>query len=263
MSRTPTRATKGTELIEKLTTIGDVEELDEWAIRGLRRDAQALMHVDTVAAQTVLAGIAALDGNASEVRKRYKIALQAPAGASDTLANYAVALSKAGEMNEAFETAVQAHERSPDDLRILELATALAVNSAEFHESLALYQHWNKLRPGEPRAAEPTMNKAANAVDTGAFSEEGAQQVVRLAHQVRLEANVRHAGGTLWAVYGVHDSFQIEVGVHTSMKRAAELTEQLADRIVADEELMTDPGGKFMLMFAGTTPHGSDARATS
>lgn len=46
------------------------------------------------------------------------------------------------------------------------------------------------------------------------------------------------------------------------MKRAAELTEQLTDRIVADEELMTDPGGKFMLMFVGTTPHGSDARAT-
>ena len=106
------------------------------------------------------------------------------------------------------------------------------------------------------------MNKAANAVDTGAFTKEGAQQVVRLAHRVRLEANVRHAGGTLWAVYGERDSFQLEVGVHTSMKRAAELTEQLTDRIVADEELMTDPGGKFMLMFVGTTPHGSDARAT-
>ena len=106
------------------------------------------------------------------------------------------------------------------------------------------------------------MNKVAEAVDNGVFSEEGAQKVVRLAHQVRRTANVRTAGGGVLALHGESDSFLFEIRVRTSSKQAVDLNEEFADRIVTDDELMTDPGLNFTLIFIGTRTNGSDAEAT-
>ena len=258
----PARATKAAELIKRLTAAGNAEELDEWGIRRLTRDAHALMDSDAVAAHTILGGIAALKGDADDVRKHYDIALQLPTSSNETTANYAASLSKAGEMTEAFQTILRAHEGSPDDLKVLDAAISLSVQSAEFRNSRSLYHRWNKLCPDRPMKDEAIMSKAVEAVESGAFSEEGAQRAVRLAHQVRLNANVRQAGSAICALHGERDSFLFEIHVHASAKRAAELNQQFADRIVTDEELMSNPGRKFVLMFIGTKTHGSDSRRT-
>ena len=262
MSQTPTNATKGRELSQRLTTIANAEELDEWGIGKLRRDARALMDADAIAAHTVLGGLAAINGNVAQVRQHYEIARNLSASSSETLANYATALSSVGEMNDAFRTIVQAHERIPDDLRILKAAVLLALQSGRFRKGRELLGRWNKMCPDQPMADEAIMNEAVEAVERRAFSEGGAQKVIRLAQQVRLEGNVRQSEGVLWAVDGDRDGFQFEVHVHASPKQAVDLNEALADRIVTDDELMADAGGKFVVMFIGTKIDGSDTRAT-
>ena len=67
MSQTPTRATRAKELVARLTTIADAEELNEWGIRRLEREARALMNSEPAAAHTVFGGIAWLEGGSRRV----------------------------------------------------------------------------------------------------------------------------------------------------------------------------------------------------
>ena len=262
MNQTPTRATKAEELVKTLSTIANAEELDEWGIHRLEREARALMNADPVTAHTVLGGIASLKGDVTRVDEHHRIALQLSGNSVEALQNGATSLSRVGKMNEAFEAILLAHDRAPDDPHTLHAAISIAVQSAQFRKSRDLYRRWNKLRPDEPMAEEADMNKAAEAVDNGMFSEEGAQKVVGLAHQVRRAAGVRTAGGGVLALCGESESFLFEIKVRAASEQAADLSEEFANQIVADDELMTDPGLKLTLIFIGTRTNGSDGEAT-
>ena len=261
MSQTPTRATKAQELVRRLTTIADAEELNEWGIRQLEREARALMDADAVAAHIVLGGVAALKGEVAEVREHHRIALQLSGNSVEALRNGAASLSRVGEMNEAFEAILQAHERIPDDPDTLSAAISMAVQSAHFQKARELYRRWRELVPDVPLEDETSTHKAADAVENRAFSEERAQKVVQLAHQVRRSAKVRGAGGGVLALHGEPDSFLFEIRVRTSSEGAVELNEKFANRIVTDAELMTDPGLKFTLVFIGMRTNGSDTHS--
>ena len=258
MSQTPTRARKAQELVKSLTTIADAEELDEWGIRRLEREARALMDADAVAAHIVLGGVAALEGDIAAVREHHRIALQLSGNSVEALRNGAASLSRVGEMNEAFEAMLQAHESIPDEPCALNAAISMAVQSAHFHKARELYRRRRELFPDEPLEDEASTHKAAGAVENRVFSEERARKVVQLAHHVRRSARIRAAGGSILALHGEPDSFLFEIRVRTSSQRAVELNEKFADRIVTDEELMADPGLKFTLVFIGTRTNGSD-----
>lgn len=261
MSQTPTRATKAQELVRRLTTIADAEELNDWGIRRLEREARALMDADAVAAHIVLGGVAALKGEVAAVREHHRIALQLSGNSVEALRNGAASLSRVGEMNEAFEAILQAHERIPDDPDTLNAAISMAVQSAHFQRARELYRRWRELVPDVPLEDETSAHKAADAVENRVFSEERAQKVVQLAHHVRRSAKVRGAGGSVLALHGEPDSFLFEIKVRTSSECAVELNEKFANRIVTDEELMTDPGLKFTLVFIGTRTNGSDTHS--
>ena len=261
MSQTPTRATRAEELVARLTTIADAEELNEWGIRRLEREARALMNSEPVAAHTVLGGIASLEGDVAKVDEHHRIALQLSGNSVEALRNGAASLSRVGKIGEAFEAMLQAHERVPDDRHLLHAAILMAAQSAHFRQGRALCRQWNKLLPDQPMADEADIHSAAKAVDNGMFTEEGAQKVVRLAHEVRRTAKVRTAGGSVLALDGEPNSFLFEFKVRTSSKHAVGLNEDFADRIVSDDDLMTDPGLNFTLVFIGTKTNGSDTHA--
>ena len=191
MSQTSPSARSAQELTETLTTLGDAEELNEWALQKLSRDARALMKSDPVGAHIVLGGIAALRSNVAQVHHHNKIALQISRNSLEALLNCSASLSRVGEANEAFEATLQAHERTPDDPHTLRVAITMAVQSGHFQKGRDLYRRWNELCPNQPMGDEANVNKAAEAIDRRAFSEEAAQKVIRLAHQVRRSANVR------------------------------------------------------------------------
>ena len=263
MTQTPTTATGAQELVERLTTIADAEELDEWGIRRLEREARALMDADAVAAHIVLGGVAALKGDVAAVLEHHRIALQLSGSSVEALRNGAASLSRVGEMSEAFEAILQAHERIPDDPDTLGAAMSMAVQSAHFQEGRELYRRWRALVPDVPPEDETSVRKAADAVENCLFSAERARKVVQLAHQVRRSAKVRAAGAGVLALHGEPDSFLFEIKVRTSSECAVELNEKFANRIVTDEELMIDPGLKFTLVFIGTRTDGSHTHAAS
>ena len=261
MSQTPTRASKAQELVKRLTTIADAEELHEWGIRRLEREARGLMDADAVAAHIVLGGVAALEGDIAAVREHHRIALHLSGNSVEALRNGAASLSRVGAMNDAFEAILQAHESIPDDPYTLNAAISMGVQSAHFQKARELYHRWRELFPDEPLEDESSTHKAADAIENRVFSEEQVQKVVQLAHQVRRSAKVRSAGGSVLALHGEPDSFLFEIKVRTSSECAVQLNERFANQIVTDEELMTNPGLKFTLVFIGTRTNGSDTYA--
>ena len=70
------------------------------------------------------------------------------------------------------------------------------------------------------------------------------------------------AGAGVLALHGEGGGFLFEARVRASAGDAVELNEEFANRIVTEEELMSDPGGKFVLVFSGTRTNGSDTPAT-
>jgi len=263
MSRAATPARKANALIDALAQLDRSGVVDDLALGRLAREAQALMKTDAVAAHTVLGGIAGFEGDAARVREHHVIALRLSPRDRQVLGNYATALTNVGEMDDAFATIMEAHERYPDDTHVLKGAIGIAVQGVRFGESRALYERWNKLRPGKPRSDEVHMMAAAEAVDRSAFSERAAQRVVRLAHEVRLSAGARYAGASLAAVYGEPDRFGLDLHVHTLPGAAADLNEALADRVVEDDALMADLGLNFVPTFIGTRTYVGDAAATA
>ena len=260
MSEAPARATRARELVKSLTTIADAEaEPHEWGVRRPEREARALMDADAVAAHIVLGGVAALEGDVAAVREHHGIALQLSGSSVEALRNGAASLSGVGEMNDAFEAMLQAHESNPDDPCTLDAAISMAVQSAHFRKARELYRRRGELLPDEPLEDEASTHKAAVAVENHVFSEERARKVVQLAHHIRRSAGIRAAGSSVLALHGEPDSFLFEIKVRTSSQCAVELNEKFANRIVADEELMSDPGLKFTLVFIGTRTNGSDA----
>ena len=261
MSQAATTGSKANELIDALTRLDQSELFDELAIGRLSRDARALMKADAAGAHTVLGGIAGIEGDAAKVHEHYKVALKLSARTTWTLGNYAAALGKAGAFDEAFKAIIEAHECAPNDLEILELAIATAVQGGRFRESRSLYERWNKLRPNGRMKAEAPMRLAANAIDREVFTESAVQKVIQIAQRVRLAAKVRQAGSSIHSVHGEPDRFSFVIHVHSSTRQAVDLNTEFADSIVSDEALMTDPGLKFVPMFMGKSVHGSDTRA--
>ena len=253
MSRASTPARKTTALVNSLKGLERAERVDDLALKRLRREAQTLMKVDAVGAHSILGAMAGIEGNAAQVRKHYEIALQISARESEVLTNYAAALSKAGKMNDAFKTVTEAHERHPDDLSILQDAINIAAQGARFREGRVLCERRRKLRPEGPHDDEATMIALTEAVGREAFDEEAAQEVVQIAHEIRLAAGARYAGSGPAPVYGEPDTFGFDILVRVPPTEAADLNAALAERVAGNELLMDRLKLNFVPTFIGTT----------
>ena len=263
MSRAAAPARKAGVLIDALVALDRSEILDDLALNRLAREARALMKSDATGARIVLGGIAGIEGDAAKVREHYGVALRLSPRDRQVLANYAIALAKAGQMDDAFEAIMEVCERHPADASVLEDTIDIAMQGARFGEGRALYERWKKLKPEEPRNDEARMTAVAEAIDRGAFDERAARQVVRLVHEIRLSAGVRYGGSGLVAVYGEPDRFGFDMHVRTSPGTAADLNEALANRVVEDDALMDGLALNFVPTFIGTSTHvGDTAGAT-
>ena len=263
MSQAAAPARKAGVLIEALVALDRSEILDDLTLNRLAREARALMKSDATGARIVLGGIAGIEGDAAKVREHYGVALRLSPRDRQVLANYAAALTNVGKMDDAFEAIMEVCERHPADASVLEDTIDIAMQGARFGECRALCKRRNKLKPEEPRNDEARMTAVVEAIDGGAFDEQAAQQVVKLAHEIRLSAGVRYGGSGLVAVYGEPDRFGFDVHVRASPGTAADLNEALANRVVEDDALMDGLALNFVPTFIGTRTHvGDTAGAT-
>ena len=261
--RIPSRAPRSSEIVESLRVIAAAEELNEFALRKLERDARGLMNADAVCAHTVLGAVASLRGAAEDVRRHHQIALNLSGGSAEAHRNYSVSLAELGEMTEAFKVALEACRRVPGDAEMLHEVIGMALESAHFREGRDLCGHWNESFSDQPLPYESMMRKLAGAVDREVFSEESVQEILRITHGIMRASNVRKVKDGVLGDHTDPDSFLYELHVLTSPDQAVRLNEELANRIVARPDLMEDPGLKFVPVFIGTIVDAGHTEATA
>ena len=210
----------------------------------------------------VLGGIAGIEGDATKVHEHYRVALGLSNRRAAVLSNYATALGRAGEFDKAFPAILEAYRSAQDDATLLSNAIFTAVHGGLFTECVPLYDAWNKLQPKRRHEYESAARKAADAARKGKFTEAAVCEVVRLAHEVRVAAKVRHATSTVHEVLDEPDRFSFSVYVRSTPEEAVELGNEFVEHVVADSALMSDPGLMFTVMFKGTTINGGHSRAT-
>lgn len=263
MSRAAAPARKADALIGALVELDRSEIMDDLALNRLAREAQALMKSDATGARIVLGGIAGIEGDGAKVREHYGVALRLSERNGHVLANYATALTKVGQMDDAFEAIMEVCERHPDDAAFLQDAIAIAVQGARFGKSRSLYKRRNRLKPEGRRKDEAQMTAIAEAIDRGAFKERAAREVVQIAHEIRQSAGARYAGSAPVLVYGEPDRFGFDVHVHASPSAAADLNEALANRVIENDTLMDGLRLNFVPTFIGTRTHVGDTAGTA
>ena len=259
----PARAPRSAEIIESLRMVAATEEINDFALRKLERDARGLMKADAVCAHTVLGAIASLRGAAENVRRHHQIALKLSGGSAEAYRNYGISLAELGEMTEAFEVALEAYHRMPGDPERLLEAIGAALGAARFREGRDLCGHWNESFPDHPLPYESMTRKLASAVDRGTFSEELAREVLRITHETVRTSNVRKVKDGILGDHTDSDSFLYELHIRASPDKAVRLNEELANRIVARPDLMEDPGLKFVPVFVGTLVDAGHTEATA
>ena len=258
----PVHATKASELAEQINAITYADEANDLALRRIERNAHKLMAADPVGAHTVLGEVAVLRGRVDDVRRHHGIALQQSGHSAQACRNYSVSLMNLGEMIEAFEAAREAFRRAPDDGDVLRHLIRVALESAHFREARDHCGRWNTLFPGSPSPHEPSARALAGAVERDVFREESVREVLKIAHDIRRAAKVVLVDMTVLVDGSGPDSFLYKLRIPLSPARAADLNERLADRITNRQDLMADPGMKFVPMFIGARIDVGDSERT-
>lgn len=208
------------------------------------------MSADVVGAHTVLGGIAALRWEAEAVHHHYRIALQHLA-APQTYFNYAVSLDNVEEGEAAFEAANEAQRRDPGDKFLVGYATVLALQAGHFEAGRRLCAKWNAIMPTEQHTLTRRLERLGAAAEEGRFSEAAVQRVLATMRKVQKRSRVRGVASGIMEDPQDPGTFLYEQHVQISPAEASELNEQFVDELLAEPELMDDPGFRFVAVFVG------------
>ena len=145
-----------------------------------------------------------------------------------------------------------------DDMEMLNHEIRAALESGCFTRARDLCDRWDHLAPDQPNPLSEKARQLADAVDAGAFGEQGVREVLRILEEIQ---HTEHARTSNTAIRSSDrpDSFLYERTIHASAAVASKMNWHLADRVTGSAELMADPGLRFMVAFLGSIPRDGNA----
>ena len=168
-------------------------------------------------------------------------------------------LLQIGEVEEAFGVGREAFEQARDDARVLREVMAVALEAGHFRYARGLCGQWRELCPEEEAPPwERAVEDVAGALERGTFTEQSAQDALRIAHRERGEARIRMTHGTLRRDHMEADSFLHVIHVLAPNEVAVDLNERVIEKVLCQIDLSDAPEVKFMPMFIGTIANGND-----
>ena len=177
----------------------------------------------------------------------------------DVSYNYAVSLALLEENEDALEVVMNALDRSPDSLPLLAYAIELATESGHISTAVSLCARWDRLTSERPVGLTDRPSELADAIERGAFREEGVREVLGILNSIQRRNRVRGARSSLWKDPTDPTSILYERVVHAPPKRAAKMNEEFADRIAERPDLLDDPGPRCVPMSIGTHTDAGDS----
>ena len=244
----PAPVPKQNQLLEQVAVLAASPILNEIALRRLEDEARTLVRTDASGAHAVLGAVAAIRGDVGEVVRHHELSIKLDNDVPNWL-YYCTSLGVVDDPAELLNVAKRASSTYPDVPEFLDLRIVSSLETAAFHEARALCSEWTD-RYGRFHDLASMAGTLADATDANCFSAKGAREVLELGREVLHNKGVRVTEhGTV--LQPDDDAFLWSRQVLASPESAAELNEEFADRVAARDDLLEDPGFRFVVMFDG------------
>ena len=244
---------KGNELLDRIGAIARAWEIDEVALQRVQVEARALMDTDAAAANGVMGTVAAIRGDISEVRNRYRIALGLDRR-EIVWCNYSTSLAVVDEHVDSLAIAKEGLNSYPGDPNLLLRAIEAAAESANFLEADVLCRRWETVAPDRPYPLRGRVRKLAEAVESGLMTEEGAREVIEILTAIQREEGVQTASAEIRVS---PDGFLYDRGVRCTPEKASDMNWRMAGEMAARTELWTGGTSVFSAGFVGMVDAGN------
>ena len=170
--------------------------------------------------------------------------------------NYALSLARVGMVEKAFlvlnaDRWISGEGATEENL---EIAMNYAMLAGQFMEGLNLSHRMKSEFPDHQvtMCGPDLIQRICDAIKKGVFGEEPAREVIRLAHEFRVEMRVRLSMTPAEVRFDADTRiFSHIINVMVSAQKAAEMNKNLAGRIVSRDDLMSNPGIDFVVLFSG------------
>ena len=250
-------APKTNELFEHLSALENSgEEVTEFELKKLEREANKLMRADAPAAHALLGTVHSYRWNASAVKHHFENMFKMIGEPYHAAHCYALALLRIGELEEAFLILNKEDWFSgTPDYAVFEDAIHMGTVSGHFREASDRYRQLEEVFPNSPLAKEETnlFRDMSEKLTNREFSENSVRKVIGLAHEIRVKNEVNLQINKPTAVFIDTEAHTVSYAlrVFASAYDAAKMNSEIADRVVSQNDLMADPGMKFVVLFVG------------
>src|SRR5574341_1229810 len=228
-------ATKAEQLNERMQALARQDNVSEFEIANLRREAKSIEQEFPVAAFMAFGLLAAIEGRADEVYENYRKALRISPNAI-VYSNFSTSLNWLGLYSDALKHVQEAHRLEPSDLIILDNLINCAVHVGVFHQAEKYLDERARLHPKTPHLHESFIRSAVEVMEANGVSDEQVQMIQELTEQV-LRANGTRSTRVEFLEMEDEDSRWVSAWIELPLpvERVVDLNFKLADRLAALE----------------------------
>lgn len=246
-----------TVLLNEITDISNVTDIDEFTIARLVSRADKLMKTDKSGAYTALGALASIKGNADDTRKYHEKALLFANRSVNTLSNYASSLTHLRLYEEAFEISSEAFEKSREDLNLLELTINNAIFTGLFSKADYYLDIWNKQSPDKSFSNDEFIKDSLSLVEKNSLDEASLKNTLFLLTRMPLGKNIRSVS---YFSTVVDNEIVINVSLNCSPKDAVDLNVEFADTFLSNSDISEDVKKTFTGLYHSSSEYVCNTR---
>jgi tetratricopeptide (TPR) repeat protein len=222
--------TAGDALIERVNHLLENNERNEFILRSVKKEAEALTKSDAFQAYLVLGMIACLERNLETVRDFHSRALKIHDNFIANI-NYATSLSNLGAYSEAISYYEKAVRQQPENIKALDDFIDAEFNALHFLSAKKLLEKWKKLIPEKKHRHEILIDKVLTTFNKKAISDEEAGNLHGIATDIIYRNKATHAGNTILVLEEDNAEWvDYEILVKKDVAAVVEMNCSLADR---------------------------------
>ena len=172
--------TKASELFKLLNVLFLGEDRDEFTLRKIKKETEALRSSDAFAAYILLGGLASLEHDVEGMRRNHSKAIKIRPDDPDANINYASSLKNLGFYTEARKFAERAYLADQTYLRTLNDLIEMCWASGRVREAMKWLRRWKLEEHGKANDTREATIRATELLDENGVSDDEVERLVQL-----------------------------------------------------------------------------------
>ena len=240
--------TKASQLIERINALRRQEEMDEFTLRKIRKEVEALQLSDAFNAYILFGSLASIEQDLDGVRDNYSKALKMRPDDRDANINYSISLNNLGFFTEAREFAEKAYPADQADLVLLDYLINRSWVSGRIRDAQKWLERWDIVNPKSANELTEFISNASELLDENGVSDDDVERLLQLKISVLHKQKIypsRSIGETLededscWLNYFFEVRLPPKEVVELNFKAAEKLAKSDIPTYVTDSVIVT------------------------